>query len=424
MRGGINDIEAPVQPAALKYARETSGLSVEDVEEHFGDIRKWESGVGGKPTVREAKHLAELYRRPRTFFYLRKIPDDMKDPEPPDFRREDRNKPLSANLRYLLRQAHSRQKWAREFLEESPESGRFNPPPGFGKHSRADAEELGARIREWLGVDDGKLAKIGKRAEALEYWRQLAEDRGVIVLQSNTHPAYQVTRREFSGCAMADKAAPVVVLNSADTDAKRIFTLAHELAHLWTGKPGMSRISFREHIFAGDDDEAYCDRAAAAALLPRDDFAAKWKNSKGSAGEKIAAITRAYKVSNSAAAVRAKNLGFIGNKECKELLGKYYGIAAKKTQDQKLRKDALKLKRAAAPPEKTANVKKKENAERRAQDGKALRRFGGYFAALALNAYEQGEITARDAGALVDIKLDDLSGLAKKLDISLHRWGG
>lgn len=418
----MKGVRAPVHPVALEYARRTAGLSIEEVEKisRFRNIRKWESGIGGRPTVSVANHLAGLYRRSRTFLYLREIPKNLQDPEPPDFRREDRNKPLSANLRYLLRQAHSRQKWAREFLEESPESGRFSPPPDFGKHPRADAEALGARMREWLGVDDGKLAKIGKRAEALAYWRQLAEDRGVIVLQSNTHPAYQVTRREFSGCAMADKAAPVVVLNSADTDAKRIFTLAHELAHLWIGKPGMSRISFREHISAGNDDEAYCDRAAAAALLPRDDFAAKWKNSKGSAGEKIAAITRAYKVSNSAAAVRAKTGGFIKDAECKKLLAKYSGIAAEKTHKQKERRDAYRKSRRDTALRAAAEVKKRDKDVYAQQ---TLRRVGGYFAVLALDAYEQGEITALDVGYLFNMKLDYLAKLARQLNYPLHKWG-
>ena len=401
-------IIAPVHPSTLKWARESAGRTLEEAAKKISAAKKkgnrvqllnnWEKGAPAAvlPTMSDAKSLAKFYHRPVTDLYLREIPDEMKDPETPDFRRGELRRPFSSNLRLLLRQADERRKWAREFLTESPESGRFAPSPDFGR--RPDAEMLGAKIRAWLEVDSGKLAHMNKRQNAREYWTRCAEARGVVVLQSHRHSVYQVGKDEFSGCAMADDIAPVVVLNSGDSNAKRIFTLAHELAHLWIAAPGVSRVSFRADAFRDGDDEAYCNRAASAALLPMDDFREAWENLSGSAEEKIDRIADRFKVSNSAVAVRAARMRFITRERCDELLAEY--------------KD-LSLQNAA---------KSTGGRRRNWPDKQALARVGDYFARLTLDAYEQGAISALDVGHLFGVKLDHLGKIAERLQFPLHRW--
>ena len=399
-------IIAPVHPATLKWARESAGRTLEEAAKKIPAskgvacrenlLSDWEKGL---PTVRHltvsvAQGLATFYRRPLTDLYLREIPEDMNDPDPPDFRRGDSKRPFSPNLRLLLRQADERRKWAREFLTESPESGQFARPPDFAR--RPDAETLGAKIRAWLGADARELAGIKTREAAREYWTRRAEARGVIVLQSHRHSAYQVSPDEFSGCAMADDIAPVVVLNSGDGHAKRIFTLAHELAHLWIAAPGVSRVSFRADAFRNEDDEAYCNYAAAAVLLPLNGFREAWQNAAGVDAEKISRIADAFKVSHSAAAVRAVRAGFIPRKRCNELLEEYAELA---------RQNAAQKSGGRARPDK-----------------QALGRVGDYFARLTLDAYEQGAISALDVGDLFGVKLDHLGKIAGRLRFPLHRW--
>lgn len=410
-------IIAPVASAALRYVRETSGYTLAEVKVEFPDIDKWEAG--GDCPLTDAKKLAKFYHRPLTFLYLQKIPQDVRDLDrpPDDFRRANYNKKLNPNFRVLLRQARERQEWVKDFLEESPESGGFDKPSDFGKRP-ADAEVLGAKIREWLGIESDKLAKMSAPEKALEYWQRLVGGKGIIVMQSSRRKM-RIPPDEFSGCVIGDDIAPVIVLNSGDIDVRRIFTLAHEIAHLWIGKSGMHDADSQSDPFSGDD-EAYCNRAAAAAMMPRDDFRFMWRATPGSTEDKIHIAAEHFKASHAAVFVRAASMQLIEQRQSNELRGECIRHDKEKKKPKEKRKNkSHQLNLAVAEDSITPKKRKKQKPSGKPE----LERFGRYFATLTLDAYKQGAISALDVGALVDIKLDALGSVAEELDFPLHRWG-
>jgi transcriptional regulator with XRE-family HTH domain len=56
---------AEVNPAVLRWARETAGLELRYIAKRFGKLEEWEREHGqAKPTVRQLEALSDIYKRP------------------------------------------------------------------------------------------------------------------------------------------------------------------------------------------------------------------------------------------------------------------------------------------------------------------------------------------------------------------------
>jgi len=64
---------------------------------------------------------------------------------------------------------------------------------------------------------------------------------------------------------LADPYAPLIFVNGADAKSAQMFTLAHELAHVWVGKDGLFNLV--NTLPANDDTENFCNQVAARRAL-------------------------------------------------------------------------------------------------------------------------------------------------------------
>ena len=254
-----------VKPELLRWARERAGADMDALVRKFPRYREWESGEV-RPTFRQLENFAKAVHAGVGYFFLSEPPDE---PFPiPDFRTVG-GAPVgrpSLNLLHTIYLCQRRQDWYQEFARAEGE----DPLPFVGSVELSDdVETVAARMRGALGFDLEERRDIPTWTEALRRFVEKADDLGVLVMVSGVvgnNPHRKLDPEEFRGFSLADDFAPLVFVNGADTKAAQMFTLAHELAHLWLGETALS--NSRPDSVPRRTVESWCNRVAAELLVP------------------------------------------------------------------------------------------------------------------------------------------------------------
>lgn len=173
------------------------------------------------------------------------------------------------------------------------------------------AEDVAEAMRQSLSLSIAERKGLPTWMDALRQLIAKAEEAGVLVMASsivgsNSHRKLNVD--EFRGFALADDLAPLVFLNGADSKAAQMFTLAHELAHIWLGESGVSDPEAGNIPEQGI--EKWCNQVAAELLMPLDELRQVYEPGSSVAAE-IQRLARLFKVSTLVALRRLFDAGFI-----------------------------------------------------------------------------------------------------------------
>jgi len=259
----------------------------------FPKLRSWEQRET-RPTLRQLEEFARATHTPIGYFFLPEPPEEQVPI--PDFRtiasaRVQRPSPDLLDTIYLCQQ---RQEWYREFARMAGAR-----PLGFvGSASvSSDVIEIAAQIRETLNFDLEERRTMPSWTEALRRFIDLADTAGTMVMVSGvvgSNNRRKLDPDEFRGFTLADALAPIVFVNGSDTKAAQMFTLAHELAHVWLGQSGISD----EHPTdaAQNAVERWCNEVAAELLVPLDDFRRQYDRTADVSIE-MQRLARRFKVS-------------------------------------------------------------------------------------------------------------------------------
>jgi Zn-dependent peptidase ImmA (M78 family) len=299
-----------IKPELLRWACERSRMDEIDLRARFPRIEAWLRGEK-QPTLKQLEDFAKGTHTPVGFLFLPEAPDE---PMPiPDFRKV-RDTPLgrpSADLLDTIYAMQRRQDWLREDRIECE----AEPLEFVGSAQLSDDPlAIGQEMRRVVGLADGWAGEVRTWQEAVSHLRQRIEQLSVIavingVVGNNTHRKLRV--EEFRGFALTDRYAPLIFVNGADAKSAQMFTLAHELAHVWLGAEGEGVSGF-EGVSADDGRvEKFCDQAAAEFLVPARELKDRWRSVKGTSNP-FEQLARYFKVSPIVIGRRAMDLRLVG----------------------------------------------------------------------------------------------------------------
>ncbi len=291
----------------LHWAAQRAHLDDEALIKHYPKWPLWLSGEA-QPTLRQLEGFAGRTHTAIGYFFLPQ-PPDLALPIP-DFRtlRDEALAEPSSELLDTLYLCQQRQDWYRDHA-------RLHGLPVLtfvgDATLRKAPEAVAQRMREKLGLSAEVRRRLPTWTGALRQLIARAEDAGVMVMASsvvgsNSHRKLDVG--EFRGFALADTLAPLVFLNGSDSKSAQMFTLAHELAHLWLGASGVSDTETGR--VPEQRIERWCNQVAAELLMPMQALRATYQPGTPIPQE-IQRLAREFKVSTLVALRRLFDAGFI-----------------------------------------------------------------------------------------------------------------
>ena len=380
-----------LEPNVLLWARERAGISRDDLAHKMKvkikRVREWEET--GRISIAQVDRLAERTHTPLGFLLLSEPPEDILPIS--DFRTRRGNAPPALPSVDLLETVYAmqrRQAWMREELIE----GGAEPLGLVGAYSLGNSHmEVAGAMRDALGLAERWAEDQPTWTDALGHLRDSLNAAGVLVAVNGivgNNTRRQLDPGEFQGFALVDEYAPLIFVNNADFMAAKMFTFAHELAHLFVGESGVShfeRLQPSQH-----STEQFCNQAAAEFLVSESSLRQLWPT-VSCLDDPYKSVARRFKVSAIVAARRALDLDLIDRDTFFEFYDRY--------------------KHQGANEQTTSSGGNFWYTQRW--------RIGPRFAGAVVRATKEGRLTYREAYSLTGLSGETFDNLAVKMDVIL-----
>ena len=361
--------EVNINANIITWAISRAGYKLHEFTMKVPKVQDWIDG-SKKPTVKQLEKFSKKVYLPFGYLFLKEPP---KENLPIPFFRTNRanEENVSINVYDTVLIMQQRQEWLRDYLNENG----FESLPFVGKYRNSkNVNKIVSGIRNTLGLDENWASNFKTWREALDFLTYKIEEVGIIivfngVVENNTSRPIKVD--DCRGFVMVDDLSPFMFINNADGKAAQMFTIVHELAHIWTGHS--AGFDFRKLEPANDPTELLCDKVAAEFLVPEKMFSIVWNKNP-----KISSAARYFKVSEIVIARRALDTGKITK-------GQFYNFYEEYTNSEFY----LKAKSTGGDFYRTTK-----------------KRLSMTYAAHINNAVKTGKLLYRDAYKLTSLKGD------------------
>lgn len=306
-------VNVKISPEIITWA--LSQTSKEKLgEKLMNNITKWLNGTK-TPTFNQIEDFSRKANIPLGYFFLQTPPVEKLDLL--EYRTIDSIQLAnpSRNLIDTVHEMENIQDWMKAYRQDLG----FDRLSVVGCMSGVkDVNRIVDRIRHDLDISKTWFETTKDSRDAFGYIRKQLEECGVVVMMSgiagkNTHRALDIN--EFRAFTMVDDWAPLIFINAADSNGAKLFSLLHELTHIWLGKSDLfnDRQGRSKDV---SDIEIICNAVAGELLVPKDVFLENWNERKTDIYIRIAELARTFRCGEIVIARKAM--------DCKKIDGKIY----------------------------------------------------------------------------------------------------
>jgi len=281
------------------------------LHKRFPKYPEWEKGTL-KPTHKQLKDLANFTHVPIWTLFLSEPPEEEMPIRDLRTMNDRAIEHPSSNLLDTIYLCIQRQTWYHDLIVR--EGGETIPFVGSATINN-DIYTIASEIRDRLDFNEETRSKLTSWSASLRYLVDQSDNNGVLIMNSGivgNNTQRKLDPDEFRGFALADDYAPLVFINGTDTKAAQIFTLAHELAHIWLGNSSLSNAP--PSLLPSDKTERWCNHVAAELLVPKESLKHNYQRNSPIPNN-ISNLSRHYKVSTLVILRRLLDIGILQRTE-------------------------------------------------------------------------------------------------------------
>ena len=296
-----------ISPETLVWATERGGYNTDSLFNIYPKALEWIK-EDSLPTVKQLERFAKKVHVPFGFLFLKKPPIET---IPVTFYRSNgdvvNNPPLV--IKDLVNTIKYKQDWLRDFLIES-NYDELDFIGTLSDYKNIKILEAANVIRKNLNIHLEWYRETNKNA-VFRYWIDTLENNRIFVISTGfvNNNKRIVDVDICKGFTLIDKFCPFIYINTNNLGGGRIFTLLHELVHIFVGNS--IGLSYEPIHPSSTPLEKFCDEVASEILLPTEHFVQTWHSLEGNFYDRFTKIANVNHISKLVVMRKALDCGFI-----------------------------------------------------------------------------------------------------------------
>ncbi len=308
-------VSVEISPAVLAWVGQQ--ISAENDTQITALLSRW-MNKEEKPNTKTIRRVSQATHIPFGYFFLKYPPQEECDLIHCRTINSTSIKTQSRDFIDVYNSMLNVQNWMSEYNREILG---LEPLSFVGRYNENNSPmEIAVNIRHELELSEDFFIQEKSSESSFNYLRKRISESGILVMKnavvgSNTHRKLDI--KEFRAFTIINNYAPLIFINGNDTKTGKLFSLAHELAHIWIGSNSLFNDLYSN--LSVSKSEQICNAVAAEILTPISIFKYKWTESKIDSIAKISILADVFHCSKLVIARRALDLKFINQKTYTEI---------------------------------------------------------------------------------------------------------